>query len=555
MKTLVLCIIAVSLVVSAALPAIADEGAAPATVQTHLKRVALFKNGFGFFVREGTLTEGQRAVLLGPFAAPAHGTFWISTPSRAKLASVIARQAAGQEEAPARSMMDLLKANVGRTVTIWTGAQPDSGITGEIIGFPPDWSEPQPEPYAMLQRPTVRWQPDSSGYMLLQTAGGMLALDPRSVARLSFGGEAPNTTLSRATEWLEIEATFGGAASGDWLSVSYLARGISWAPSYLLDISEPGKANLTAKAEIINEAEDLQDTHIDLITGFPNLQFADILSPMTMKESLGQFLQSLARGASHLEDASVITQSVAYNTAMGGGRRGGEGPVGPVPEYGTSAAGQATGDLFLYPIEKVTLKRNETGYYPLFTESVPWAEFYEWSIPDYVTQEGRYEERSLANEVVWHNIRLTNATRVPWTSAPVQVMEDGQIMAQDTLRYTAPKAETVVRITQAVGVKAEQAEVVDSRKRDAVELYNSSFDLVTIKGTMKITNYTDEQVSVEVTKTLSGDVKATTPRAKDVTLARNLNAINSVHELTWKIGLGSGDSKEITYTYQALIRR
>jgi hypothetical protein len=70
-----------------------------------------------------------------------------------------------------------------------------------------------------------------------------------------------------------------------------------------------------------------------------------------------------------------------------------------------------------------------------------------------------------------------------------------------------------------------------------------------------VTNYTKERVSLEITKELSGDVKETAPKAEDVTLARGLKAMNPTHELTWKIELKPGDGKEITYTYQALIRR
>ena len=44
---------------------------------------------------------------------------------------------------------------------------------------------------------------------------------------------------------------------------------------------------------------------------------------------------------------------------------------------GAAAAGQKAEDLFLYPAENVTLAAGETGYYPLFTESVPYSEFYE----------------------------------------------------------------------------------------------------------------------------------------------------------------------------------
>jgi hypothetical protein len=144
---------------------------------------------------------------------------------------------------------------------------------------------------------------------------------------------------------------------------------------------------------------------------------------------------------------------------------------------------------------------------------------------------------------------------MPWTTAPAQLMKDGQIVGQDTLRYTAPSAASAVRITQAVGVKAEQTEVEVSREREAVRLYGDSFDRVTVTGTLRVANFTRERVVLEITKELSGDVKASTPKAQDVTLARGLRAMNPAHELTWKIELKPGETMAITYTYQALIRR
>jgi len=152
-------------------------------------------------------------------------------------------------------------------------------------------------------------------------------------------------------------------------------------------------------------------------------------------------------------------------------------------------------------------------------------------------------------------VRMTNQTTMPWTTAPAQLMKDGQIIGQDTLHYTAPTAETVVKITHAVGVKAEQTEIETSRERDAVSFYGSHFDRVTIEGALRLTNFKAETISIEITKTLSGEVEKTTPKAEDTTLARGLKAMNPVHDLTWKLDLKPGKSREITYTYIALIRR
>jgi len=558
MKKVVLCVVAVSVMLVCALSAVAGDDAQP-TVQTHLKRVALFKNGFGFFVREGALSEAHKAVLLGPFAAPAHGTFWISTPSRAKLAAVIARQVMVPRKIEARTMYELLRANVGKSIVLGDYG----GLTGTILSFAPDRPPVRgPEPYLMggQWREEVIYPPGPGDFMLVDTPAGIVAVSPNNYSQVRFVSKDLNTTLLRDEPQAQLEATFASPASGDWLSVSYLARGITWAPSYLVDISDAKQARLSAKAEIINEGEDLDGTHVDLVTGFPNLEFADVLSPMSMKTNLAQFLQSLAAGPSRL-DMSIMTQNVAGYAEGPAGGRGGGGAMGgiSVPGYGAAAAGQVAEDLFLYPIENVTLKKNETGYYPLFTQSVPYTEFYEWKVGDRVTPAGRYREWQQDQpepvETVWHSIRLTNNMAMPWTTAPAQLVREGQIIGQDTLRYTAPTAKVTVRITQAVNVRAEQTEIEAKRERDAVHMYGDSFDRITIDGTLRVANYTQELISLEITKELSGDVKETVPRAEDVTLARGLKAMNPTHELTWKIELKPGDGKEITYTYQALIRR
>jgi hypothetical protein len=557
---------AVSLLVICCLAAIgpstlADPGM-PTPVQTRLKRVALFKNGFGFFVREGTLPEATVVALLGPFAVPSHGTCWIAAPSSAGLSQVVIRQTTVPEEFEARTIPELLEANVGKEVML--GSPWDSmSLTGTIRSFAPDLPPPSPldRRYSIGPAPSHN-SPDGHGsYMLLETPYGLVAFNYRQYGRLTFISEDFNTTLVRQVPKIEMLARLANPKQGDWLSASYLAQGITWAPSYLIDISDAKKAQLSAKALVINEAEDLEKTHVDLITGFPNLQFADISSPVSRKQSLADFLNALARGPGRAE-ASVLTQNVAsfYGDSRRGGGMGGGGSPGPLgPGYGSAAAGQAAEDLFLYPLEDIALAKGETGYYPLFTETVPYTEIYEWTIPDYINPEGYYRpqqgDQPKPPEIVWHSLRLDNAMSLPWTTAPAQIMKDGQIIGQDTLNYTAPKAEATVKITRAVSVKAEQKELETSRERDALTLYGHHFDRVTIEGTLEVRNYKDKSVSLEVTKTLSGEVSSTSPAAEDAVLARGIKAMNPTHDLTWKLDVEPGETKQITYTYAALIRR
>ncbi len=240
-----------------------------------------------------------------------------------------------------------------------------------------------------------------------------------------------------------------------------------------------------------------------------------------MKTDLASFLNALGgAGARPGAMANVMTQSVGYaGGGRGGGRGGGGGPmeIGVAPSYGTAVTGQAAEDLFLYPVEDVTLAQGETGYFPLFTETVPYTEFYEWTIPDQINQSDYYSQpqpQPEPHETVWHSLRLTNTTKMPWTTAPAEVLKDGQITGQDELGYTPANAKATVGITQASSVSAEQSETETNRERDAVALYGDHFDRVTVQGELRVTNYQDKAISLEIKKTLSGEVKSPTPRPR-----------------------------------------
>ncbi len=53
--------------------------------------------------------------------------------------------------------------------------------------------------------------------------------------------------------------------------VNYLTRGLSWAPSYRVDITDPKTLAVEQYAVVKNELADLDGTEIMLISGFPSL--------------------------------------------------------------------------------------------------------------------------------------------------------------------------------------------------------------------------------------------------------------------------------------------
>lgn len=539
-------------------PACAVPETTTAQAEAKLQQVSLFKNGVGFFILEVAIPEKKNSFSIIPSAAPSHGSFWVSYPPEVKLESLIARQVELTEQVEAITIAELLKANIGRRVKL---TYSDKEVVGVIRYFAEDRQEPKPNPYAPggveATMPTYRGM-DSfrSRLMIIETDAGEIGVNPQNFWKIEFLDGKAKKALTNKSKSTQLEVQMGAPAVGKKLTISYLAKGITWAPSYMVDITESDEARISAKAEVINEVCDLNDVTVQLITGFPHLQFADIVSPLALKENLARFLQSLVKGESErgrAGRAAVVTQQRADFY-------GGRDMTAAMPAYGAAELGKVAEDLFFYPVENVELKKGEVCYLPLFTESVPYKHIYQWEIPDYVNEDGRYYEprrgeRRETIEQVWHCLRLENTTKVPWTTAPAETVKQGLILGQDTLNYTPVAGETTLRITQAVNVRAEQIELETDRKRDAARLYGYSYDLVTVEGKLSVTNFQQKTITLEITKTLSGEVRSSQPEANIEKLARGLQRMNGILKLAWTIELEPGEQKQLSYVYDVYVRR
>lgn len=544
----------------------AEREAKPKQVTIQTKRVALFKNGLGFFVGQAALPDTAGPFALGPLPVPSHGTFWVSYPKGVDVDSIVARERKEPAKVDAITIVELLRANVGREVVLWL-ADTEKPVQGTLVACPPDRPAPQSDPYAMGRArepsearyygsPAAR---EAAALAMVQTKEGVVAFAPGSVKRIQFPGGEPVRTVARETTGVELEVRLGKAAGGKQATVSYLAKGITWAPSYMVDISDPKSARISASAVIVNECQDLRAVNVDLVTGYPNLELADVPSPLAVTQDLAGFLRLLAGERREPAAAAYAAQTVAYAPGVSV-----LGDVsGVAPRYAAARVGQVKEDLFLYPLGKVTLAKRETGYFTLFTESVPYHHVYRWEIPDYLETDERYvsyEDRERirkqrGEQVVWHCLRLENATRVPWTTAPAETVRGDQILGQSSLDFTPPKGTATLRITQAVSVRAEESEQEIQRQVNALQAYDGSYDKVTVLGTLNVTNFKSEPVPLEITKTLVGEIQETHPEAKVEKSARGLRRVNPTSVLKWAFTLKPGEAKTATYQCTVFVRR
>jgi folylpolyglutamate synthase/dihydropteroate synthase len=133
-------------------------------------------------------------------------------------------------------------------------------------------------------------------------------------------------------------------------------------------------------------------------------------------------------------------------------------------------------------------------------------------------------------------------------------VQSGQILGQDIIYYTSPGGTSNLRITQAVDIKAEQAEYEVNRQRNAAKFYGYSYDMVNVKGVLDVTNYKNAPVTLTVTKMLSGEVVSAGHDAKIEKIAKGLKKVNSRCRLTWEIPVKTSEKIQIEYQYTVYVR-
>ncbi len=523
--------------------------AEPITLDAKPQRISMFKNGLAM------VTSRSKVPGPGEYQIPApearYGSLWLGWEPGLTLDRIVATEVKRGEEAEATNMTDLLRANIGQTFSIRMHNE-DAWVTGTLTSMP---TRPQPTPRPYVQPgmhggypPTIN--PPVSDLLVFRTDDGTLAVQPSQIARIRFDDSEVNTTVENTIADTALGFTAKQAeGEGHDVVVGYLAQGIAWSPSYVVEMIDDETARLACKAVIVNDLMDLDGVDVELIAGYPNLKFAT--SPTAMGPTpLAGLLASLQQAGPRNQHA-VMSNAIVMQQRMSYG--GGYGAA--IADFTTAIpdlpAGEGAEDLYFYQIPGVTLAKGERGYFPLISAEVPGGHVYTWDIPDLVDRQDRYREQSEEpQQVVWHSLELTNTTDQPWTTAPGMTVKEGRVLGQDVLNFTPPGGTSLLKITQAVSIDAEQNEVEVERERNAEKFHGSTYDRVIVEGTLSITNYKNEAVSIKITKLVSGEVASADTNPEVVKIASGLNRVNPRSRLTWEADIKPGKDNAVTITYR-----
>jgi hypothetical protein len=130
----------------------------------------------------------------------------------------------------------------------------------------------------------------------------------------------------------------------------------------------------------------------------------------------------------------------------------------------------------------------------------------------------------------------------------------GAIVAQDALDYAAPGGTSTLRITRVSDLHADADEFEVERKQRALEAYGHVYDEITVRGVAEVTSYRDEDITLTVTKALTGAVMTTAPTAKVDRSAQRLFAVNPSSTIHWSLPLKARGKLRLEYRYKVLIQ-
>ncbi len=507
------------------------------------KSISLFKNGSAFYLKSGKVkTKDGSYLITKNIPSALFGTFWIQSPSD-QLNSVSSYNDKVAEDRKVRTenFAQILSANLGKKVKLHIGK--DEVVQGtveevESIKNKKDENTLIPDQFII------------KSILTLQTETNWLSLNVSEIRRVEFL-EKPNQILE--TQVLQnkpvLSMNFNTKKTDQEVEMMYLQNGLSWTPGYLIELIDDKKAQLTLRAEVVNNAEDIKDTDINFVVGVPNFRFATRLSSLV--DFYNTYVPAVNSGFSNAMRVNPGTYEIEEDASGG--------------NFGTIAnqvTGSAEEDLFFYNLKNFTLKKGGRGHYPIFSKKIDINHIYECNLAANSANKKFYQQTFLFTadnkNKVYHSIKVNNETDSPWTTGSAMVVKgtkDQKPISQDQLNYTPIKGHSFVKLTEAPDVRVKHAEREIGREDRAMKNPQNKkyfLDLVTVEGQLKIKNYKAKDIDLNVRRTITGSLISSSEKWLKAERV-NRNGQNKYTDVCWETSIKSGEELIITYQYKVYV--
>ena len=348
-------------------------------------------------------------------------------------------------------------------------------------------------------------------------------------------------TLRQTRPVLELTVTEGPAPAR--VTMSYLTKGIAWAPSYRLDLSGDTQLTIEQAAVIKNELEDTAEAEMYLISGFPSVQFAHVTSPFSLNTTWTAFFQQLSQqirpysGLGHAATQQAVVSNVISPVQKHRFSSPGEGPdtlpahQPAQPQGGRCARGSGgVGfpprahrgmDCARHPRERPACPNTGTRRTPTPCGTRP-------------------------------GMRC-GSNRFPMTTGAAMILSDGRFLGQQMCYWTNKGESAIVHITQALSIRTRSTEYEMEGTREQVYIAGQRYQKTTVKGELTVSNHREETVKLLIRRRFSGDLLRADGDPACVLLEEGVWCVNKRNELTWTVDLQPGQETALAYEYVVLV--
>jgi hypothetical protein len=326
---------------------------------------------------------------------------------------------------------------------------------------------------------------------------------------------------------------------------------MAWAPSYRIDISEPKTLTLEQTAVVKNELTALKETELQLISGFPSVQFAHVTSPLSARTSWSMFFQELSQRSSAMHD--ILRNSIVAQQAVAA-------PVAVGLDLSATPAGEGV-DLHYQSIGKRTLEEGDALSLSVAKGKAAYERIVEWLVPDNRNEYGQYTGRndeSAEDDVAWDALRFKNPLSFPMTTGPALVVSNGRFNGQKMTTWVNAGEETMLRVTKALSVRTRSTEFEEQPKngienRDIIYIGGRTYRKATVQGELAVSNHRAEPISLVARRRFSGELISADADPRQTLREEGVYSVNKRYELLWTFPLKPGEEKKIAYRYNVLV--
>jgi hypothetical protein len=425
-------------------------------------------------------------------------------------------------------------------------------LTGTMMKLKPARAEE-----GAARDPAARYSAEAAApsprFLVLQMAKGRAYVEASEIAYVEAEGADDKVKRRQPRLLLTLGDTDKAQTR---VAISYLTRGLSWAPSYRIDITDPKTLALEQQAVIKNELADLDGAEIKLISGFPSVQFANVTSPLSARTSWATFFQELNQRG--WRDADALSNGIARQQVV----MNNESPLWNDPNYRLSATPEGEGvDLHYHSIGTRTLAEGEALALRIAQGKASYERIIDWLIPDTRNEYGQpIDGRGRSDDgedSAWDALKFKNPFAFPMTTGPAQVTADGKFNGQRTSYWVNSGEETVLRVNKALSVRTRALEHEEQKNggdgRDLVWIGSRQFRKSTVEGEVAVGNHRAETIQLVIRRRFSGELVNAEGAPKTSLREEGVYSVNRRNELVWSLTLKAGEDKKLKYRYTVLV--